>query len=51
MEKEEKYLRVSTYAREKGISVQYVYKLIKQGKITAEKIDGIWFIIKDEKCS
>ena len=33
--------RVSTYAREKGISVQTVYKQIEQGKIKSEKIPHV----------
>lgn len=40
--------RVSTYARERGISVQTVYKQIEQGKIKSEKIDGVCFIVKEE---
>lgn len=40
------YIRVSTYAKEHNISVQYVYKLIKQGKVEAKRIDGMWFVVK-----
>lgn len=39
-----KLKKVSTYAREKGISVQAVYKQIEQNKIDSIKIDGINFI-------
>lgn len=40
--------RVSTYAREKGISVQTVYKQIEQGEIKSKKIDGMCFIVKEK---
>lgn len=42
------FKRVSTYARENGISVQTVYKQIEQGKIKSKKIDGMCFIVKEE---
>ena len=38
-------MRVSNYARDNKISVQYVYKLIKLGKVSAKNIDGVWFIV------
>lgn len=43
-----KLKKVSTYAREQGISVQAVYKQIEQGKIKSERIDGMCFIVKEE---
>jgi hypothetical protein len=39
-----KLKKVSTYAREKGISVQAVYKQIEKGELYVIKIDGIKFI-------
>lgn len=35
---------VKTYARNKNISVQHVYRLCKAGKLKHEIIDGVWFI-------
>lgn len=39
-----KLKKVSTYAREQGISVQAVYKKIKKGDLCVVKIDEIKFI-------
>lgn len=39
-----KLKKVSTYAREKEISVQAVYKKIEKGELCVIKIDGINFI-------
>lgn len=39
-----KLKKVSTYAREQGISVQAVYKKIEKGDLYVVKIDGIKFI-------
>lgn len=36
--------KVSTYAKEKGISVQAVYKQIEKGDIESVKIDGVTFV-------
>lgn len=36
--------RVSTYAREKGISTTAVYTQIKKGIVDSESIDGVTFI-------
>lgn len=44
IEKIYKLKKVSTYAREQGISVQAVYKQIAENKIDSIKIDGITFI-------
>lgn len=39
-----KLKKVSTYAREQGISVQAVYKKIEKGDLYTIKIDGVTFI-------
>jgi predicted DNA-binding transcriptional regulator AlpA len=39
-----KLIKVRTYADQNGFSVQYVYRLIKQGKVESEEIDGVKFI-------
>lgn len=39
-----KLVRVSTYAQQKGVSVQAIYKQIEAGKMSSIKIDGITFI-------
>ena len=44
-----KLLTVSTFANEKGLTRQHVYRLIKNGEINGLKIDGIQFVIMDEK--
>lgn len=36
--------KVSTYAKEKGVSVQAIYKQIACGKIECVIIDGVKFI-------
>lgn len=36
--------RVSTYAREQGISTTWVYKLAEEGKLTIVEIDGVKFV-------
>ena len=41
--------RVSTYAREKKVSVQTVYNQINNGTLKSVKIDGVTFVeIKPE---
>ena len=43
--------RVSTYAKEKNISVQTVYNQINNGTLKSVKIDGVTFVeteIEDE---
>lgn len=40
-------VKVSTYAKEKGVSVQAIYKQIAKGKLESVKIDGIVFIKKN----
>lgn len=39
-------VKVSTYAKEKGISVQAVYKQIEKGQLDSVKLDGVTFIRK-----
>ena len=45
----EKLRRISTYAREKGLTAQAIYKWIAQKKLKTANIDGITFIVMDEK--
>lgn len=47
MNKDYELVKVSTYAKEKGVSVQAVYKQIAIGKLESVKIDGIVFIKKN----
>jgi len=37
--------KVSTYAKEKNISVQQVYNWVKYGKCDCEIIDGVYFVV------
>ena len=37
-------IKVSTYAKEKGISVQAVYKQIEKGQMECVKIDNVRFV-------
>ena len=43
--KKQKLVRISTYARSHNRSVQWVYSLIKSGKVKYEIVDGVKFII------
>lgn len=43
-------IKVSTYAKREGVSVQWVYKLIKEKKLKSKTIDGVKFI-EDENNS
>ena len=36
--------KVSTYAKEKGVSVQAIYKQIAKGKLESVKIDEVTFV-------
>lgn len=45
---EDKLMKVSNYAREKGVSAVYIYKLIKDGKVKSKTIDGVVFVIKED---
>lgn len=38
---------VKNYAKLKGVSIQYIYKLLKQKKLKIKKIDGVIFIIPE----
>lgn len=40
-------VKVSTYAKEKDISVQTVYNWMKEGRVTGITIDGVKFVILD----
>lgn len=44
MNKDYELVKVSTYAKEKGISVQAVYKQIEKGQLESFKLDGVRFI-------
>lgn len=46
MNKDSELVKVSTYAKEKGISVQAVYKKIEKGQIESVKLDGVIFVKK-----
>lgn len=48
MNKDSELVKVSTYAKEKGISVQAVYKQIEKGKIGSVKLDGVTFVRQNE---
>lgn len=45
----DKLIRVSTYAKNEGISVQTVYDRIRDGKLRCIVIDGIKFIEPNEQ--
>lgn len=47
MNKDYELVKVSTYAKEKGISVQAVYKQIEKGQLDSFKLDGVTFIRKE----
>ena len=47
MSKDSELVKVSTYAKEKGISVQSVYKQIEKGQLECVKLDGVTFIRKE----
>jgi hypothetical protein len=38
------YKTVANYAKDNGVTVGYIYNLIKSGRLKAEIIDGIKFI-------
>ena len=44
-----KLQKVSNYAKEKGITRQHVYRLIENEEINGIEIDGVNFVILDEK--
>lgn len=41
-------IKVSSYARERKLSLSHIYRLIKQGRIKTVTIDGMIFIVKDD---
>ena len=43
-----KLVKVSNYAHATGLSAVHVYRLIKQGKIKSENIDGAIFVVKED---
>ncbi len=45
----DKLLRVNSVIREKDLTAKYVYTLIEKGIIDGIKIDGMQFIINNEK--
>lgn len=45
----EKLLTVSNYANLKGISRQHIYRLVDNQQLTMIKIDGVNFILLDDK--
>lgn len=45
---EKKLIRVSNYAKSIGKTTQWVYELIKSGKLASEKIDGAVFVVVEE---
>lgn len=49
MNSDNELVKVSTYAKEKGVSVQAIYKQIAKGKLQSTKIDGVWFLLLKEK--
>lgn len=43
------YMTVTEYAKRQGVSVQYIRKLIRQGKIEATKVnERLWLITEGE---
>jgi hypothetical protein len=44
MGKKKKLVKISTYARDNKMSVQWVYRLIDKGLIKEVEIDGMKFI-------
>lgn len=47
MSSENELVKVSTYAKEKGISVQAVYKQIEKGQLDSVKLDNVRFVRKE----
>jgi hypothetical protein len=46
--KKEKLITIRNYANSKGITTQYVYFLIKAGKLKYQEIDGVKFIVVED---
>lgn len=49
MSKDSELVKVSTYAKEKGISVQAVYKQIEKGQLDSVKLDNVRFCVIKRK--
>jgi hypothetical protein len=49
MNKDYELVKVSTYAKEKGISVQAVYKQIEKGQLESVKLDNVRFCVIKRK--
>ena len=49
MNKDYELIKVSTYARDKGISVQAVYKQIEKGQLECVKLDNVRFCVIKRK--
>lgn len=47
MNKDYELVKVSTYAKDKGISAQAVYKQIEKGQLGCVKLDGVTFVRKE----
>jgi predicted site-specific integrase-resolvase len=45
MTKNKTLIRVSNYAKKLNVSTTWVYRLIKEGSVKCEIIDGIKFIV------
>jgi excisionase family DNA binding protein len=43
-----KFITVTEFAKRQGVSVQYIRKLIRQGKIEATKVNKRLWLIKEE---
>lgn len=48
MNSDNELVKVSTYAKEKGISVQAVYKQIEKGQLDSVKLDNVRFVRKEK---
>ncbi len=46
--KKEKLITIRNYAKSKGITTQYVYTLVKSGKVKYQEIDGVKFIVVED---
>lgn len=44
----DKLMTIKNYAAKEGVTTSYIYKLIKEGKMSSFSIDGIQFIELDK---
>jgi hypothetical protein len=44
----EKLITIRNYATSKSITTQYVYSLIKSGKVKYKEIDGVKFVVVED---